>query len=341
MMRVNNIRVVDSAVEPAAPIRPRVIIYVLGGLAAGLLIGLALVWLRDQLDSSLKTPDEIETTLAVTFLGMLPMHETVRNGEAKRRRRSRREPDAQGLPELIAHDHPASGFAEAARSIRTNLTFMSPDKPFRVVLVTSAAPAEGKTTTACCLAIALAQAGQRVCIVDCDLRRPRLHRIFDRAGDAGVTNVLVGDATLAEVVKPTMVENLFSVPTGSLPPNPADVLHSTRFGAFLKELGQRFDRVIVDSPPLVAVTDSAIISTVVDGTIVVVRSFKTTRQIAQQGLRSLRDVDARIVGVVLNAVDLRRHEYNYYQYYYYKRSGYGPVEGAAGGQQEQPASPPN
>jgi succinoglycan biosynthesis transport protein ExoP len=346
MMRVNNIRVVDSAVEPVAPIRPRIAVFALGGLAIGLLLGLGLVWLREQLDSSLKTPDEIEATLGVTFLGLLPQREgsepSPTNGSGKeRKKKSRRDVDPNGLPELVVHEHPMSGFAEAARSIRTNLTFMSPDKPFRIVLVTSAAPAEGKTTTACCVAIALAQAGQRVCIVDCDLRRPRLHRIFDRVGDAGVTNVLVGDATISEVAKPTLVDNLWCVPAGALPPNPADVLHSARFSKFLKDLGERFDRVIVDSPPLVAVTDSAIVSTVVDGTIVVVRSFRTTRQVAQQGLRSLRDVDARIIGIVLNAVDLRRHEYNYYHYYYYKRSGYGPATPGADDEQERPASPPN
>jgi capsular exopolysaccharide synthesis family protein len=347
MMRVNNIRVVDSAVEPVAPIRPRVSVFLLGGLAIGLLLGLALVWVREQLDNSLKTPDDIETDLGVTFLGLLPQSETETPGAGEpkakgRRRRSRRDPDPSGVPALVVHDHPMSGFAEAARSIRTNLTFMSPDKPFRTVLVTSAAPAEGKTTTACSLAIALAQAGQRVCIVDCDLRRPRLHRIFDRVGDAGVTNVLVGDATIAEVAKPTVVGNLWCIPAGSLPPNPADVLHSTRFSKFLKDLSEHFDRVIVDSPPLVAVTDSAIVSTVVDGTIVVIRSFRTARQVAQQGLRSLRDVDAAVIGVVLNAVDFKRHEYSYYyHYYYYKRTGYGPVPAPDEGGEDRPASPPN
>jgi capsular exopolysaccharide synthesis family protein len=308
------------------------------------MVGLALVWLREQLDSSLKTPDDIEGTLGVTFMGLLPMRDSLEGDQAakkKRRRPSRRDPDPAGLPELVVHEHPMSGFAEAARSIRTNLTFMSPDKPFRVVLVTSAAPSEGKTTTACCLAISLAQAGQRVCIVDCDLRRPRLHRIFDRAGDAGVTNVLVGDATISEVAKPTLVDNLWCVPAGALPPNPADVLHSARFSKFLKELGERFDRVIVDSPPLVAVTDSAIISTIVDGTMVVVRSFRTSRQVAEQGLRSLRDVDARVIGIVLNAVDLRKHEYSYYyHYYYYKKAGYGPNPQTAD-DEDRPATPPN
>ncbi len=158
-----------------------------------------------------------------------------------------------------------------------------------------------------------------------DLRRPRLHRIFDWSGDAGLTSALVGEATLDEVAKPTIVPNLWSVPSGPLPPNPADLLQSDRFRKFVKELGERFDRVIIDSPPLVAVTDSAIISTLVDGTVFVVRAFQTGKHVSAQGLRVLRDVEAPIIGAVLNAVNLRRHEYNYYHYYYYKKEGYASV----------------
>jgi capsular exopolysaccharide synthesis family protein len=168
-----------------------------------------------------------------------------------------------------------------------------------------------------------------VCIVDCDLRRPRLHRIFGRAGDAGVTSVLVGDATLDQVAQPTGIDNLWCIPAGPTPPNPADVLHSQRFRAFLQELGERFDRVIIDSPPVVAVTDSAIISTLADGTVFVVRAFKTSKHLCAQGLRVLHDVDAHIVGAVLNAVNLSRQEYAYYyHYYYYKRDGYREAQGS-------------
>jgi capsular exopolysaccharide synthesis family protein len=318
MMRVNNIRVVDQAVESREPIRPRTAINLGIGLFMGLAFGVALAWVREQLDSSLKTPDEIENTLGVTFLGLLPELD----GEEKRKRKSRRRPggSAPKSVELVVHEKPLSGIAEAARSIRTNLLFMNPDRPYKTLLVSSAAPSEGKTTIACSIAIALAQGGQRVCIVDCDLRRPRLHRIFDRVGDSGVTNVIVGDATIDEVAKPTVVENLWSIPAGPPPPNPADMLGSERFKRFVEEIAGRFDRVIIDSAPLVAVTDSAIISTLMDGTVFVVRAFTTSKHLSAQGLRALRDVDARVVGAVLNAVNLNRQEYSYYyHYYYYKR----------------------
>ncbi len=328
MMRVNNIRVVDHANEPRAPIRPRTLVNLAIGLFGGLVLGIVAAWVRDQLDSSIKTPDEVETALGVTFLGLLPevdeFNDGARYGRSKRSKRRRAsELDRTQPIELVVHNRPLSGIAEAARTLRTNLLFMSPDRPFKKLLVSSAAPSEGKTTIACSIAIALAQGGQRVCIVDCDLRRPRIHRIFGRTGDAGVTNVLVGESTIEDVAKPTVVENLWSIPAGPTPPNPADMLHSDRFKRFIQELGERFDRVIVDSPPLVAVTDSAIISRLVDGTVFVVRAFKTSKHLSAHGLRALRDVDARIIGTVLNAVNLNRQEYSYYYHYnYYGRHGY-------------------
>jgi polysaccharide biosynthesis transport protein len=346
MMRVNNVRVVDIAVQPKAPIRPRTIVNLGIGILAGLLLGVALGWGREQLDNSLKTPDDLEQRLGVTFLGLLPEMAEDDDRKGYGRRRRRRQPPSLLSPELIVHEHPLSGIAEAARSIRTNLLFMNPDRPYRKLLVSSAAPTEGKTTVACCIAIALAQGGQRVCIVDCDLRRPRIHRIFDRHGDAGVTNVIVGNATVDEVVKPTRVDNLWSVPAGPTPPNPADMLHSERFKKFLSDLADRFDRVIIDSPPIVPVTDSAIISTLVDGTVFVVRAFSTTRHLGHQGLRALRDVDSPVVGAVLNAVNLNRREYNYYYQYYYHRDGYRPITPAPAEDESpsdpgRPAAPPN
>ncbi|MDB4993894.1 MAG: Tyrosine-protein kinase EpsD [Myxococcaceae bacterium] len=328
MMKVNNVHVVEKAVEPITPIRPRVSVNVAVGVVIGLLIGLVLVVARDLMDSSLKTPEDAERVLGVTFLGLLPtldgQHPEGRRRKGKKSRRPSPS-DMTGKPELVVHNHPHSGLAEAARSIRTNLLFTNPDRPYRKLLVTSAAPSDGKTTVACSIAIALAQSGQRVCIIDCDLRRPRLHRIFDRAGDAGVTNVLVGDSTIQDVAQPTEIENLFCIPSGPTPPNPADLLHSDRFKKFIDDAAEHFDRIVIDSPPVVAVTDSAIISTLVDGTVFVVRAFSTTRAVARQGMRTLADVDAPVVGTVLNAVDLSRHEYSYYQYYYYKREGYASL----------------
>jgi len=339
MMRVNNVRVVDPAVESTSPVRPSVPLNVAVGIFLGILSGVVIAWGREQLDSSVKTPDDLEKKLGITFLGLLPEIEG-QEREGKRRRRVKAGGATRKPIELIVHERPLSGIAEAARSIRTNLMFMNPDKPLRRLLVTSAAPSEGKTTVACSIAIGLAQGGQRVCIVDCDLRRPRLHRIFDRLGDVGVTSVLIGEATIEDVVKPTGIDGLWSIPAGPTPPNPADMFHSERFRRFLGDLSERFDRVVIDSPPIVAVTDSAIISTLVDGTVFVVRAFKTASHLSAQGLRALRDVDAPVVGAVLNAVNLNRHEYSYYyHYYYYKREGYRSKD--VGASHEEAGAPPN
>jgi capsular exopolysaccharide synthesis family protein len=152
--------------------------------------------------------------------------------------------------------------------------------------------------------------------------------VFDRVGDAGLTNVLLGDATIDEVALPTRIENLSCVTSGPIPPNPAEIVHSERFRKFLDDLSERFDRIIIDSPPLMAVTDATIASKLVDGVIMVVRAFKTSSDIAAQGIRALRDVDATIIGVVLNAVDFGNSAYAY-SYYYYRREGYGTTDPSA------------
>jgi polysaccharide biosynthesis transport protein len=348
MMNTNNIRLVDVPKEPKYAIAPRVATNVGTALLIGLVLGIALALVREQLDNTLKTPEDVEQRLKVTFLGLLP--DTVSDDEGERSKKDRKRGRSRRVkselpPELLVHERPMSGMAEAARALRTNLLFMNPDQPYRRILVTSAAPSEGKTTVAVSVAISLAQGGQRVCIVDCDLRRPRLHRIFDRAGDVGLMNVILGEATIDEVAKPTLVPNLYCIPCGPIPPSSADVVASERFRRVLDQLGEQFDRVVLDSPPAIAVTDSAIVSTLVDAVVFVVRAFKTSTALCRSGLRTLQDVDAPIAGVVLNAVNLNRHEYNYYHYYYYKREGaYGPLPGVATTatpNDDQPAAPPN
>jgi capsular exopolysaccharide synthesis family protein len=324
MLRVNNIRIVDAPLVPRMPVRPRVVLQIIIGILVGIGLGIAAALGRALLDRTLKTPDDVERELGVPFLGLLPELESgSQRTYYSRRRHKRKKPvpaAALATPELVVHHSPASGIAEASRAIRTNVVFMAPDKPYRVLLVTSAGPAEGKTTVACCLAIAMAQAGQRVALVDCDLRRPRMHRIFGTKSDAGVSTALIGDFSNMGATE-TSVPNLTVIPAGPIPPNPAELLHSERFKNFLAQLSPQFDRVIIDSPPIVPVTDGAVLATVVDATVLVVRAFVTTKDLARQGARVLMDVGGTMAGVVLNAVDLDRQEYKYY-YYSYKRDGY-------------------
>lgn len=323
MMRFNNIRVIDSALVPSGPVRPNVPFSVSLGLMAGLALGLVLALGRELLDRSVKTPDDVEQDLRATFLGLLPVA-GAHAGYGRRSGRNRRGATGERQAALIVHEDPTSGVAEAARAIRTNIFFMSPDTPFRRLLVTSAGPSEGKTTVACSIAIALAQAGQRVLLMDCDLRRPRVHKVFGRTNDVGVSSAVLNTSILDELDLSSEVPNLSVLPCGPHVPSPAELLHSESFSRLLEELQRRYDRLVIDSPPIAPVTDATILSTKVDGTVVVVRAFHTTRDLARQALRALKDVGGNIVGVVLNAVDLGRREYGYYQYYYYKKDGYGP-----------------
>jgi capsular exopolysaccharide synthesis family protein len=344
LLRINNIRVVERPSVPRAPISPNVPLNIAGGFLAGLVLGLAAAIGREALDRSIKTPDDAERELGLSFLGLVPAigdggTSTYYTYSRRKQQELERQRALAGPVELTAHLHPTSGVAEAARSIRTNIFFMSPDRPYRTLLVTSAGPSEGKTTVACCIAIAMAQAGRRVVLLDCDMRRPRIHRVFGFERDLGVTTALLDLPQLQTVVHETGVPNLSVVTTGPLPPNPSEILHSESFAKMLTMLRERFDTVIIDSPPVVPVTDSAVLSTAVDGTVLVLRAFKTSKELARRAARSIRDVGGHLVGTVLNAVDLDRHEYGYRYYYYYKREGYSSNEAPAASP-EPPGSPP-
>lgn len=327
MMRVNNIRVVERPMLPTRPVRPQVPINVMLGVLAGLVLGVGAALGREMLDRSVKSQEDIEGTVGLTFLGLLPAVSP--DGAKKSRyygygRRRRGSPEVKGdvSPDLVVHQAPLSGPAEAARSIRTNIQFMSPDHPIKTLLVTSAGPSEGKTTVACSIAIAMAQAGLKVLLIDCDLRRPRVHRAFGKVNSRGLTSALLDGEAIPDDLVRTDIPNLDVLPAGPIPPNPAEIVHSDRFKALLRGLQEKYDRIVIDSPPVVPVTDAAILATQVDGTVLVVRAFKTSRELAIEGRRALQSVGGRIVGAVLNGVDLDRGYYKQYRYQYYKRAGY-------------------
>jgi succinoglycan biosynthesis transport protein ExoP len=335
MMRFNNIRILDVPTVQEDPIKPRVPANLALGVLAGLGLGIAAALGRDRMDRTIKTPDDAEEALDVPALGLLPavgLGSKGRAGRRESRRASRRAqrrsetPEAAPSPiQLYVHDHPTSGLAEAARAIRTNILFTSPDRPFKLLLVTSPGPSEGKTTVACCVATAMAQAGQRVLLVDCDMRRPQIHRVFGKKTELGVSSTLLELDSLKDAVVPTDIPNLSILPCGPIPPNPSELLHSAAFEKLLEVLLTQYDRIIIDSPPIGPVTDAAILSTRVDGTIFVVRAYSTSRDLADRALRALRSVGGRVIGVVLNDVDLSRSEYGYHQYYYfryYRSEGY-------------------
>jgi capsular exopolysaccharide synthesis family protein len=307
MLRTSNARVLDAARPAFGPIRPRVQSNLLLGLILGLVGGLALAFLMEQLDTSVTTQADVEERVGVPFLGVLPRVALERTA-----------PDDER--DLYVFRHPRSAAAEACRAIRTNLLFMSPDRPLRTMLVTSSSPREGKSTCVITTGIAMAQSGNRVVLIDTDMRRPRLHRALGTPNERGVSSVLVGDATLDEVIKSTEVPGLFVIPSGPIPPNPAELFHTQSFRDFVAAVGGRFDRVIFDSPPVNAVADPVVLATQVDGVFLVIRAADTHRAMARRAVRVLTDVKTRIFGAVLNDVELGSPKYGAY---YAAYRGYG------------------
>jgi capsular exopolysaccharide synthesis family protein len=331
LSQVNNVRTLDAALEPSVPVRPRVKLNLALAIVIGLLGGIGLAFLLEAVDTSVKTQEDVEKGLGLTFLGIIPSMSST--GHVRRRRRSKGPREVlETHPDLFCHDNPKSSAAECCRSIRTNILFMSPDKPPRRLLVTSASPQEGKTTVAISLAITMAQSGSRVLIVDTDMRRPRVHRAFGLRNDEGISTAILGARPVLELIQPSRVPGLDVLPCGPIPPNPAELVHTDRFREIVAELSAKYDRVVFDSPPVIAVTDPVVLTRHVDGAVLVIKSLVTNRRSARYAARQLQDVGGNILGAVLNDVDLENRRYGYYYYYTYRKYGsyYGAPEGEDG-----------
>lgn len=320
LLRTTHVRVVDRALVPKAAISPMVSLNVIGGAIGGLLLGFLLAFVLHQMDRRIQDVPDVER-LGLTILGVFPRvagsNATSSSGYSARRKRER-VVEVENLDQIV-HTHPMSMAAECCRTVRTNLMFMAAESPNKTMVVTSANPKDGKTTVATNIAIAMAQSGQRVLLVDTDLRRPRIHKAFDLDNRIGVTSVLLGQCTLAQVTRDVGVDKFSVVTCGPLPPNPAELLHTKQFARFLEEAAMQYDRVIFDSPPLQAVTDAAILASQCGGALLVVRTQATTRDSVTSAIRSLRDVHANLLGGVLNDVEPSRggkgHGGGYYHYY--------------------------
>ena len=287
------------------------------GLLVGLFLGIVAAFFLEYLDQTIKDTTDVERALEVPVLGLIPLDASLAEGHRRNGRR-------RGTIPLVTQASPDDPTAEAYRALRTNVTFVNAEeRALRLIGVTSPGPGEGKSTTACNLAVTLAQLGTRTLLVDADLRRPLVHRAFNLVQEPGLTDILVGTAVLREAVRPNVIPNLDVLPAGALPPNPSELLGSGAMSRLLEELRGTYETVIFDSPPTLAVTDAAVLSTSTDATIMVVRSGETEEGAAQRALEQLRRVQARIAGVVLNGVS--RNGDRYYYYYDYhggrRRSG--------------------
>jgi capsular exopolysaccharide synthesis family protein len=305
-MKTGNVRIVDPAEISKYPIRPRKKLNIFLGIISGLFMGIAVAFTFEFLDNTLKNPEDIRNYLNIPYLGPVPSFEIDRE-------------DIDN-PELITQYSPKSTASESYRGIRTSLLFSSADKSPKIILVTSAGPSEGKTLTSTNLAITMAQAGSRVVIVDCDMRKPKVHKMFGLSRDKGMSSVLVSNElenVLQDVTIHSDIPNLDVIPCGPIPPNPSEIIGSQKMNRIMEKLQEQYDRIIVDSPPITAVTDSTVLAKFVDGVMLVVHAGVTPRQVVKTGLEQIQGVDANVLGAVLNDVDTGKESYYYYQYYYY------------------------
>jgi polysaccharide biosynthesis transport protein len=337
-LRSSNIRVIDAAMIPSTPSRPAKTRNVVLAFLIGLVGGIGLALMREYLDNTVKTPDDIERLTRLPSLAVVPQF-VGSNGDAKKRGLLKSF-DANGHDKrikLVAQDLPKSQMSEAFRALRTSILLSQADHPPQVILVTSALPREGKTTAAANLAVTLAQLGDSTVLVDADLRKPGIGRLLNLGNGkhAGLSSYLAGVSSLDQVTLPhPAIPNLAAIPTGPLPPNPADLLSSQKLADAVAELRTKYKFIVIDSPPVMAVTDAVILSVQADGVLIVVRSGETAKEAFTRTRDLLNSVKCRIIGVVLNAVDSSAPDY-YYSYRYYPYSyGYGPQETAEASQDE-------
>jgi exopolysaccharide transport family protein len=312
-IKTGNIRVVDPAEVPKRPVKPRKGMNILLSIVVGLSIGLGLAFFLEYLDNTIKLPEDIKDYLNIPYLGPVPVIASIDEASHSHGDGADRKPS----DDLITLLSPKSTASESYRGIRTGILFSSADSVPQVILVASSGPHEGKTITSANLAVAMAQAGSSILVVDCDMRRPRMHKVFNEERDKGMSNILVGNCNMDEAIIHTAVANIDFIPSGPIPPNPSELLGSKHMLDFIEKAKSRYERIIIDSPPITAVTDAVILSNFVDGIVLVVRVGETHRNIIKNGLDQLRNVNARILGAVLNGVDTGRDSYYYYQYYYY------------------------
>ena len=315
-LRSNNFRIVDVARVPTGPIEPNIPRNLSFAFMLGLTSGVGLAFLLEGLDNTVRTTEQAQMISGLPPLGMIPLgSRTAREGANSKRLVIATSKEAV---ELITQVRPQSQMAESYRALRTSLLLSNLGAPPKVIMVTSALPQEGKTTTSINCAVVLAQKGIRVLLIDADLRRPSIHKTLGMGPRSGLSNVLTGSATLEQAItRSTVLPNLNILPAGTPPPNPAELLASTNMRDVLEQLRGQYDHIVVDTPPTLSVTDAVVLSPRADAIVLVIRSGQTTKQALRRSRDILMQVNAKVSGVLLNAVDLSSPDY----YYYYEYQG--------------------
>jgi polysaccharide biosynthesis transport protein len=315
-LRSTNIHQVDTALSPDKPVRPKKVLNISIGLVVGLMLGLMLAFVQEAMDDSVGGAEEIENMLAVPSLGFIPLQ---RLGSRNSQSLTVRTKDAKqlegGAPSVM--QKPNSVFAEAFRSLRTAILLSTPTRPPQTLLITSAQPGEGKSTSAINLAIVLAQRKGPVLLIDADMRRGGISSTLNLPRAKGLSTVLSGADTMDEAMQPhELLPELLIMGSGPVPPSPADLLSSDKMAEILLTASKRFEHIVIDTPPVLSVTDATILSRMVDGVVLVVQSGTTARGGLLRTVRTLHAAGARILGVLLNKLDGRNRGYAYYKRYY-------------------------
>jgi polysaccharide biosynthesis transport protein len=331
-LRTSNIKVVDRALVPRAPFTPNVKRNLLMALLLGLFGGLGLVFLVEYMDNTVKGPEDVDKLVQLPSLGIIPfltadggrkkndVYGSYRSYGAEEDKAGERGPEVREV-ELINHLYPKFSIAEDYRTVRTSILFSHADAAPKTIVFTSTLPQEGKTATVSNLAVSFAQLEGRVLLIDADLRKPRLSKIFNLRNVTGLSSFLAGKGTFEEVVQKTSIDNIWTIPSGPHPPNPAELLNSKRMKDLLAEAKEKFSVVLLDTPPVLAVIDPVIVASLADSTVFVVRAGKTTRRPLVRAVEEIRKSKADIIGVVFNEVRIGRQGigtpfYHYYQYEY-------------------------
>jgi succinoglycan biosynthesis transport protein ExoP len=339
-LRSNNFRITNPARTPQSPIEPNIPRNLSFALVLGIISGVGLAFLLENMDNTVRTPEQAQALAALPSLGMIPLgSKTSSHGSSASRLALTSSKEAV---EMVTQVRPQSQMAESYRALRTSLLLSNLGSPPKVILVTSARPQEGKSTTSINTAVVLAQKGVRVLLLDADLRRPSVHKTLGMGPRSGLSNVLTGSATIQQTITASPVlANLYILSAGTPPPNPAELLASSNMKELIEELRKQFDHIVIDTPPTLSVTDAVVLSPRADATILVIRCGQTTKQALRRARDILMQVNAHVAGVLLNAVDLTSPDYYYYYEYQGKYSHYyqeeslgesGPEQKAASGE---------
>lgn len=303
-LQTSRIRIVDPAEVPGAPFKPKKGQNFILSCIMGFILGVAIAFFLEYLDSTVKNAEDVELYIKLPFLGYVP--------SAQKEARSDKEMD------LICYQKPAIRIAEAFRSIRTSIIFSSPeDRPLKTILLTSTIPQEGKSSVSVNLATVFAQKNEQVVLVEADMRKHRLAQSFGLENKDGLSSFLAGASEMEKIINKTIIPNLCFIPSGPVPPNPAELLTSGKLKGLLEELKKRFDRIIIDSPPILTVADTSILSNIADGVIQVIRAGFVNMDAAVRTKQMLMEAKARIIGVILNNVAIKKEDSYYYYHYYY------------------------